>query len=52
VAFGLRGISGTFETTASLASIVARLKNGTCNTNAPPFRGVLISTGPGPVSYN
>lgn len=51
VAFGPRGISGTFETTASVGSIVARLKKGTCNTNTPHFRGVLIANGPRPVSY-
>jgi hypothetical protein len=32
-----RGITGTFETTATVASIAARRKNGKCNTSATRY---------------
>ena len=45
-----RGISGTFETTASVASIAPRRKNGKCNTTATRYPGVLLVKGSGTVA--
>jgi len=39
------------EATASAAFILRRLKNGTCDTNATHYPGVLIANGSGNVSY-
>jgi hypothetical protein len=46
-----RGISGTLKTTAAIASIVPRLKNGKCNTTATQYPGVLLASSSGAVSY-
>ena len=46
-----RGIRGTFETTATEASIDPRLKNGKCNTSAARFHGVLMVNAAGTASY-
>jgi hypothetical protein len=45
-----RGIGGTFETTATMASIAPRRKNGKCNTSATRYPGVLLATGSGTVA--
>ena len=46
-----KGISGTLDATVSTASIVPRLANRDCNTNATRYPGVLIASGTGTVSY-
>ena len=46
-----RGISGTIQTTATVASILPRLENGECNTSATRYPGVLLANGSGTVSY-
>jgi hypothetical protein len=46
-----QGISGTFEGTVAVASIVPRLANGSCDTNATQYPGVLIASGGGTVSF-
>jgi len=45
------GISGTFQITVTFASILPRLANGQCNTNATQYPGIEISRGAGTVSY-
>jgi hypothetical protein len=45
-----RGISGTLKVDASEASILPRV-NGSCDTNATQYPGVLIVKGSGSVSY-
>jgi hypothetical protein len=45
------GISGTFQITVTFASILRRLANGHCNTNATEYSGIEISKGSGRVSY-
>ena len=45
------GISGTFHITVTFASILPRLANGQCNTNATRYPGIEISRGAGTVSY-
>ena len=45
------GISGTFQITVTFASILPRLANGRCNTNATRYPGIEISRGAGTVSY-
>jgi hypothetical protein len=46
-----KGISGTFQITVTFASILPRLANGQCNTNATQYPGIEISKGSGHVSY-
>jgi hypothetical protein len=45
------GITGTFEITVTFASILPRLTNGGCNTNATKYPGIEISRGAGTVFY-
>ena len=45
------GISGTLDVDASAAFILPRAKNGTCNTNAKKYPGILIVNGSGKVGY-
>jgi hypothetical protein len=45
------GISGTFRITVTFASILPRLANGQCKTNATVYPGIEISRGAGTVSY-
>jgi len=45
------GIRGTFRITVTFASILPRLANGQCNTNATRYPGIEISRGAGTVSY-
>jgi hypothetical protein len=46
-----KGISGTFEITVTFASILPRLANGQCNTNATRYPGIGIARGAGTVAY-
>jgi hypothetical protein len=46
-----KGIGGTIDITASLASIVPRQASGKCATNATRYPGVLLAIGSGTVSY-
>ncbi|MGO9496248.1 MAG: hypothetical protein ACLQA5_05980 [Solirubrobacteraceae bacterium] len=46
-----QGISGTFQITVTFASILPRLPNGLCNTNATKYPGIEISRGAGTISY-
>jgi hypothetical protein len=46
-----QGISGTFQIRVTFASILPRLANGQCNTNATQYPGIEISRGAGTVSY-
>ena len=45
------GISGTFQITVTFASILPRLANGQCDTNATHYPGIQISRGAGTVSF-
>jgi hypothetical protein len=45
------GIRGTFNTSAAVAAIYPRGRNGKCDSNAKHFPGVLIARGAGTVSY-
>lgn len=46
-----QGISGTIKTAVTFASILPRLPNGQCNTNATQYPGIGIARGAGTVSY-
>lgn len=45
------GISGRLDVDLSAAFILPRAKDGTCNTNAKKYPGVLIVNGSGNVGY-
>ena len=47
-----QGITGALDVHVSAAFILPRAKNGTCDTNAKRYPGVLIIKGSGTVSYN
>jgi hypothetical protein len=46
-----QGIRGAIDGTAAVASIVPRLANGSCDSSATRYPGVLIASGGGTVSY-
>ena len=47
-----QGISGTIRTTVTFASVLPRLADGQCNTNATDYPGIGIARGSGSVSDN
>jgi hypothetical protein len=46
-----QGITGTFDVQVSAAYVVPRASDGTCETNATQYPGIMIVKGSGTVSY-